>query len=54
MSQKAKGAPFHIPSDVVHHNNAKCEEGKKVRVAKNRIDTDGGKPLCPDCQKLNA
>ncbi len=54
MSKQARGAPFHVRDDTVHHDNAKCEAGRKARIRADRVDTDGKKPLCPECQQLNA
>lgn len=50
MSKQSKGKPWHSKEGTVHHDNAKCTEGKKVVQ---RIDGQGGKPHCPECGKLN-
>jgi hypothetical protein len=35
----------------VHHNHENCPDGKRIKK-EHRIEGDGGKPLCKECQKL--
>ena len=46
-------ASFHSKDQPVHHNNSKCGPGSEI-PRHNKILGTGGKPLCQDCQKLNA
>jgi hypothetical protein len=36
----------------VHHNKDTCPDGKRIK-RDHRIPSDGGKPLCKECQKVN-
>jgi hypothetical protein len=44
--------PFHSVKEPHYHNNSKCGPGSEV-PPHNKVDGDGGKPLCKDCKKLN-
>jgi hypothetical protein len=44
---------FHSVKEPHHHNNSRCGPGSEI-PAHNRMPGTGGKPLCRDCQKLNA
>ena len=46
-------APWHAAKEPVHHNNTECEEGKKTEP-KHRLQGTVGKPLCKECESLNA
>jgi hypothetical protein len=46
-------APWHKTLEPVHHNNSKCKAGQDARGKYERSGT-GGKPLCPECARLNA
>jgi hypothetical protein len=39
--------------ETVHHDNTKCEEGRKIEDHDRKPGT-GGWPLCRDCAKLDA
>lgn len=43
---------WHERSATVHHNNAECYLGGKIRQAK-RLEGTGDKPLCAACGQLN-
>ena len=36
-----------------HHNNTLCGPGSEI-PPHNRVEGTSGKPLCHDCEKLNA
>jgi hypothetical protein len=44
---------FHSAKERHHHNNSKCGPGSEIPRT-NRLSGTGNKPLCSDCQKLNA
>ena len=37
----------------MYHNNTECEEGKKIEP-EHRLTGTVGKPLCKECEALNA
>jgi hypothetical protein len=43
---------FHDPRAAEHHNNSECVLGASIHVA-DRVNGDGGKPLCWVCSALN-
>lgn len=50
----AKVNPYHTTNEEphdVHHNQSECPDGKRIK-SYNKIDGDGGKPLCKECKKL--
>lgn len=46
-------ATWHERGAKVHHNNAECYLGNKIRRAKRR-EGSGDKPLCAACGQLNS
>jgi hypothetical protein len=44
--------PWHSSGEAVHHDNTECVRGARIPVAE-RTEGDGGKPLCPICQRLD-
>ena len=49
MSRQAKGKPWHSSEAKVHHDNARCTQGKRVTK---RVEGTGEKPLCQECARL--
>ena len=45
--------PWHSIKSDRHHNNSECTTGNNIE-SENRRDGTGGKPLCEECQRLNA
>jgi hypothetical protein len=50
----AKVDPFHSkkPGTDKHHNNDSCTEGNNIE-SYNKVDGDGGLPLCDHCKRLS-
>lgn len=50
----AKVDPFHSkkPGTDKHHNNDSYTEGNNIE-SYNRVDGDGGLPLCDHCKRLS-
>jgi hypothetical protein len=44
--------PWHSRGEAVHHDNTECVQGARIPVA-DRVEGDGGKPLCSLCQRLD-
>ncbi len=43
---------WHSALESVHHNNTTCRAGDDIKPENLRLGT-GGKPLCPECARLN-
>jgi hypothetical protein len=46
-------APWHSVKQPFHHNNTNCNTGNNIEQ-ENRRDGTGQKPLCKECERLNA
>jgi hypothetical protein len=45
--------PFHSAREPVYHDNDQCEAAKQVPEER-RLKGNEGKPLCKECEKLDA
>jgi hypothetical protein len=48
----SKNDPWHAITHNVHHTSLECSEGKKLIAPAAIRDGTGGRPLCPECEKL--
>jgi len=45
-------SPWYSAKESYHHDNTACGPGSEI-LRHNRIAGTGGKPLCPECAKLD-